>query len=465
MDNSVYIGSMDTKRLWKDVLGNIKISISAANYQTWFSQTFITSIKEVGEGRQIIEIGCSSAFIADGIEKRYVGLLQDTLNQITGLKNDIIFVVKQNPQIQEKLDQPLFTLEKKGGEEIVTSALKKGRIRQGFTFDNFAVSGTNQMAHAAAEAVARNPGNAYNPLFLYGGVGVGKTHLMLAVAQRVLEKDPDVSVLYCMGEEFTTEIVDAIRNKTTILFKNRYRRLKLLMVDDIQFIAGKTAVQEEFFHTFNTLQREGGQVILTSDRPPSEIERLEERLKSRFEAGLTIDISPPDFELRAAITLIKAKERGIELEMDVAQTIAVNIDSPRRIEGFLTRLFTEAKLGEKTIDIDLVTKLLGITNGEARAFKKPLSAQQVINAVSDYYSLGKRSLLGASRTQTIALPRQILMYILRIDLGLPLQEVGRLVGGRDHTTVMHAVEKISKNLGQNSGLQEDILGIKKGISP
>ena len=234
-----------------------------------------------------------------------------------------------------------------------------------------------------------------------------------------------------MGEEFTTEIVDAIRNKTTILFKNRYRRLKLLMVDDIQFIAGKTAVQEEFFHTFNTLQREGGQVILTSDRPPSEIERLEERLKSRFEAGLTIDISPPDFELRAAITLIKAKERGIELEMDVAQTIAVNIDSPRRIEGFLTRLFTEAKLGEKTIDIDLVTKLLGITNGEARAFKKPLSAQQVINAVSDYYSLGKRSLLGASRTQTIALPRQILMYILRIDLGLPLQEVGRLVGGRN----------------------------------
>jgi chromosomal replication initiator protein len=287
---------------------------------------------------------------------------------------------------------------------------------------------------------------------------------MLAVATQILEKNTEDQVLYWMGEEFTTEIVNAIRNKTTYAFKDKYRKLKLLMIDDIQFLAGKNAVQEEFFHTFNTLQREGGQIILTSDRPPSEIEKLEERLRSRFEAGLIIDISPPDFELRTAIALIKAKEKGTDLPMNVAQAIAANIDSPRKIEGFLTRLFTQSSFNNEEISVETVNKILGKTQTENALYRKAVSPQEFIGAVSDYYSLGKRKLLGANRTQIVAMPRQILMYLLRIELGLPLQEVGRIVGGRDHTTVMHAVEKISKNLSTNSGLRDDILGIKKSVS-
>ncbi|MBI2590365.1 MAG: chromosomal replication initiator protein DnaA [Candidatus Blackburnbacteria bacterium] len=455
---------MEQDQVWKNVLSTLKLSLSQANFQTWFSSTFIVSIKKISDIRQAIEIGCSSSFIADGIEKRYFDILQDALNQTTNLKNDITFIVRQKIKTDNKREEPLFANLQPQSSALVSDALKRVRIRPGFTFENFAVSGTNQMAHAAAEAVSKNPGYAYNPLFLYGGVGVGKTHLMLSVACELLKKDSETPMLYCMGEEFTNEIVDAIRNKTTPAFKNRYRKLKLLMVDDIQFIAGKTAVQEEFFHTFNTLQREGGQVILTSDRPPHEIERLEERLKSRFEAGLIVDIAPPDFELRAAITLIKSQERGLELPTEIAQVIAANIDSPRRIEGFLTKLNSHFTLTHETLTIELVNKLLGTSNGDIQPYKKPVSPQSVINAVSNYYSLGKRSLLGDSRVQTVALPRQILMYILRIDLGLSLQEVGRLVGGRDHTTVMHAVDKISKNILEKGGLHEDILGIKKTIS-
>ena len=447
--------------------------MSQGSFKTWFINTFINSVKEVGdEGtRQHVEIACPSNFIADSLEKRYFGLVQDALNEVTGKKNDLSFVVKQKPVDVGKPStdsSPLFfdtdtEEETPNISPTLDRALKKGRIRPGFTFDNFAVSSSNQMAHAAAEAVAATPGTAYNPLFLYGGVGVGKTHLMLAVAQRLLQQDEDIPVLYCMGEEFTSEIVEAIRTKSTQSFKNKYRSLKLLMVDDIQFIAGKTAVQEEFFHTFNTLQREGGQIILTSDRPPHEIQKLEERLRSRFEAGLIIDISPPDFELRSAIALIKGRERGVELSMEVAQLIGSNVDSPRKIEGFITRLFTETKGFIEEVTPDTVLRILGKTNAEP-ANKKAVLPQEVVTAVSNYYSVKKRALLGSNRARPIAEPRQVLMYLLRVELGLPLQEVGRLVGGRDHTTVMHAVDKISASLSTNNNLRSDIMGIKQIVS-
>lgn len=473
MDNYVIFGTqMDAtqpKKLWKDALNVIQISLSKGSFSTWFSNTFIASIEEIGGDRLRVEIGCPSSFIAAGIEKRYFGLVQDALQDVTSKKCDVSFVVKLIPRTSKNpQDSPLFSDQVNNEEEQISGSfervLKKSRIRPGFTFENFAVSNTNQMAHAAAEAVANNPGGAYNPLFLYGGVGVGKTHLMLAVAHKLLGEDESFPVLYCMGEEFTSEIVEAIRTKSTQTFKNRYRSLKLLMVDDVQFIAGKNTVQEEFFHTFNTIQREGGQVILTSDRPPSEIQKLEERLRNRFEAGLIIDISPPDFELLSAIALIKGRERGVELPMDIAQTIASNIESPRKIEGFITRLFTETQGFKEPITSDLVLRILGKTNTEATAYKKAVLPQDVVNAVSNYYSVGKRALLGESRTRPIAEPRQILMYLLRIELGLPLQEVGRLVGGRDHTTVMHAVNKISSLLSTNDNLRSDLLGIKQQVS-
>lgn len=459
-----------SRKLWKETLETICVSVSSANFNTWFAQTAITSLKKVGSRRQIVDIGCPSSYIADALEKRYFGLIQETLNKTTGLKNDLVFTVNsllQGPKPAS--DTPLFQSILPQETVNIAQFLQRARIREGFTFGNFAVSSSNQLAHAAAEAVSKDMGKEYNPLFLWGGVGVGKTHLMLAVGHHVLQEDPQTSVLYCASEEFTNEIVDAIRNKTAQIFKNRYRKLKLFMVDDVQFIAGKDKVQEEFFHTFNAIVREGGQVILTSDRPPAEISKLEDRLRSRFEAGMVVDISPPNFELRAAITLIKAKERGLDLSHEASQLIAANLDSPRRIEGFLTRLLGENSNGEGKTSLEFISRILrkttNIGDGEHNLpnSKKQIVPDDVIEVVASYFSIRKRKLLGTSRARPFALPRQILMYLLRIELGLTLSEAGHVAGGRDHTTVMHAVSKISKNLSTNSKLQEDILGIKSSL--
>ena len=460
---------MDTDRLWSNTLDVIKISVSSGTFSTWFLPTFIVSLKEIDGDKNLIEIGCSSPFLADGLEKRYSVLIQDSLNQTTGKKNNLIFSVQQKAGGKKPARdiEPLFWANQPNEKEL-EKLLLKARIQPGFSFENFAVSSTNQLPWAAAEAVSKNIGRAYNPLFIWGGVGIGKTHLMLAIGHRALAQNPNLSVLYCMGEEFTNEIVDAIRTKTTQDFKNRYRKLDLLLIDDVQFIAGKNETQAEFFHTFNTLKRVGGQIVLTSDRPPSEINKLEDRLKSRFEAGLIIDISPPDFELRTAISLIKAQEKGIEMSMEAAQTIASHLDSPRRIEGFITRLVTEKNINglRKQIDKEVVLEVLkkAKLNNENGTLKRAVLPQDCINTVSTFFSLGKRRLLGENRSQVVVVPRQILMYLLRVELGLSFQEVGRLLGNRDHTTIMHGVEKISSNLSTNDQLRKNLLGIKQILS-
>ncbi|MFI5241251.1 MAG: chromosomal replication initiator protein DnaA [Microgenomates group bacterium] len=453
---------MNEKEIWKDSLEIVKLSVSPAIFKTWFSQTYISSIKELGD-RVVVEIGCSTAFAKNTIETRYFGLVQDSLNKVTDKKCDLVFIVKENPdkpQANEDSLSPLFNEE--SPDENFLEVLKKARVRPHFTFENFAVSSSNQMAHAAAEAVSRSLGSAYNPLFIWGGVGVGKTHLMVSVGNYALKQNSNIKVFFCTGEDFTNDIVEGIRNKTTQLFRDKYRKLDLLLIDDIQFIAGKDAVQEEFFHTFNAMTSAGGQVILTSDRPPSEISKLEERLRSRFEAGLIVDVSPPDFELRCAITQIKAKEKGINLDMEHVQLIAGNIEGARKIEGVLIKLMTEVNLKKSPITNELIESVLGKgieTNG--RSIKK--SPNEVIDAVSKYYQIGKRQLLGESRVRPIARPRQILMYILRTELGIPLEEIGRIVGDRDHTTVMHAVEKITQLASTDVQIREDMSRIKLGI--
>jgi chromosomal replication initiator protein len=450
----------DIKKMWHDCLESIKVSVSPAIYNTWFSQTHITNLKQT-EKRSLAEIGCPSSFIKSTVENRYYGLIQDTLSKTLNKPCDLVFIIKENPDKKTSiLETPLFNIEKEGDDEIKASLLRT-RLRANFTFDNFAVSSSNQMAWAAADAVSKNPGSAYNPLFIWGGVGVGKTHLMNSVGYYLISKNSENknSVVFCTGEDFTNDIVEGIRNKTTQSFRNKYRKLELLMIDDIQFIAGKDAVQEEFFHTFNALVNSGSQIILTSDQPPSEISKLEERLRSRFEAGLIVDISPPDFELRCAIIQIKVKERGLEIESDMVQLIAGNIDSARKIEGFLTRLASEAKLKNSEVNIDLIEKLLGKGEADGNQVIKA-NPTDVVSAVSKYFSVGKRALLGTSRQKPIAHPRQILMYLLRTQLSLPLQEVGRIVGGRDHTTIMHGVDKITHSASANVQIREDIRGIK-----
>lgn len=455
------MAKVNKKEVWNNVIESIKVSVSPAIFSTWFSQTHLDDLKKK-DGRHVAHIGCSSSFVKTTIESRYFGLIQDSLNKELEDKTDLVFVVKENPEKTRKEESspaPLF--EDKNDEEELASAIARSRVRPSFTFENFAVSSSNQMAWAAAEAVSKNPGDAYNPLFIWGGVGVGKTHLMNAAGYEILKKEPTASVRFCTGEEFTNDIVEGIRNKTTNKFRSKYRKLKVLMIDDIQFIAGKDAVQEEFFHTFNALVSVGGQIVLTSDRPPNEIAKLEERLRSRFEAGLIVDVGEPDFELRCAITQIKSSERGIAIPDDLVQLIAGNIRSARKIEGFLIRLASEAKLKKEEIDEDLVQSLLGkgIENGQ----KTKAQPTEVVKAACKYFSINKGDLLGKSRARPVALPRQILMYFLRTELNLPLQEVGKIVGDRDHTTVMHAVDKISSLASQDVDIRQDILGIKNSL--
>lgn len=449
----------DKKSIWHNILESIKISVSPAIFSTWFSQTHLSDITG-NDNRYIVQIGCSSTFVKTTIENRYFGLIQDSLTKNLDKPCDLIFKVLEDPskvKPQQTSVTPLFQEDK----QDFINYLIKAKLRPGFTFENFAVSSSNQMAWAAAEAVSDNPGTAYNPLFIWGGVGVGKTHLMLAVGHDLIKKKLDSKVFLCTGEDFTNDIVEGIRNKTTQNFRNKFRKLDVLLIDDIQFIAGKDAVQEEFFHTFNAVTAAGGQIILTSDKPPSEISKLEERLRSRFEAGLIVDIAPPDFELRCAIIQIKSKDRGVELPMDLVQLIAGNIDSARKIEGFLIRLMSEAKLKKTEITNDLIQTLLGKKTDD-NELKSKANPNEVIIAVSKYFSLGKKTLLGDSRSKPIAIPRQILMYLLRIELRLPLQEVGRLVG-RDHTTVIHAVDKITHLTSSDVQIRQDILGIKNSL--
>lgn len=449
--------------IWKNTLEVLRLSVSDATFATWLTHTHLSDIKE-SANRIVIEIGCNSIFVKSQVEQRYFGLIQDTLTKQLEKPTDITFKVKPKTQEKEVLDSsktPLFDQPKINQEEI-ESAIKRANIRPGFTFEKFAVSGSNQLAHAAAEAVAQNPGTAYNPLFIWGGVGVGKSHLMHAVGYSMVNKNSNSKIIACTAEDFTNDIVDGIRNKTTADVRKKYRKLDALLIDDIQFIAGKDTAQEEFFHTFNAVTSAGGQVILTSDRPPSEISKLEERLKSRFEAGLIVDISPPDFELRCAIVQIKAEERGLTIDSEIVQLIAGNIDSARSIQGFIVKLFTEVNFKNLELTYDSVQSILGKGNDKNERVIKS-NPDDVINIVSKYYSIGKKQLLGESRKRLIARPRQMLMYLLKTQLGLPYQEVGRIIGGRDHTTVMHAVNKIQELASSSVDIQEDIRGIKKSL--
>jgi chromosomal replication initiator protein len=403
------------------------------------------------------------------VETRYYSLVKSVLDHQSKQNTSLVFIITSKKETLDPASAgPLFAQTLDRQEISISSVARRLHIRPGATFDSFAVSTTNQMAYAAATAVAKNPGSAYNPLFFYGGTGVGKTHLMHAIANQLLMLRPDMRIVYCMGEEFLNEIVEAIQTKSARQFKQKYRSAQLLLVDDVQFIAGKQTAQEEFFHTFNTVHREGGQVVLTSDRPPSEISRLEDRLRSRFEGGLTVDVAAPDFELRVAIINIKAGAMGIAVPPEAAQLIAANITDTRAMEGFLRRLTTEVATRRTAVTAELVSSLLNIKNhgnGVAVPEKsaKRVSTQEVLDSVAAYYGLKTTALKGAKRDRPIARPRQVFMYLCRTELGLTHEDIGGTLGGRDHTTVMHGVETITRELSTNTRLREAVEGIKQKL--
>lgn len=459
---------MNKKDLWQAVLAELQLNLSKPIFSSWFSKTKILNIKKIKKDSQIIDVAVANLFAKNTIEKRYLNQAKEILDRLTNKKNELKFTIKPELALKEKKPGhgpgPLFSLNyKKEKTEKTKKAVLEVGLRPDFTFENFAVSNSNEVAYAAAQAVAKSPGKAYNLLFLYGGVGVGKTHLMQAIGHEILEQEPSTEAVYATAEEFTNEIIQAIRTKTTDLFRKKYRTAKFLLIDDVQFIGGKDAVQEEFFHTFNTIHRAGGQIILTSDKMPDKIKGLEDRLRSRFEGGLTIDIQQPNFELRAAILLIKARQWGKTLPMDVAQLIASNIESTRGLEGFLVRLITESETKKQPITPSLTSGLLGKTIKEKKIEKRQIRPKEVLEVVANYFSLKQSQIKGPRRIKTIVFPRQLAMYILRKDLKISLIMVGEMFGGRDHTTVMHSVDKISKEILISEDTRLDLEALKKRL--
>ena len=501
----------EVKHLWEQACAQLQIQLSPAVYNTWIVSNPVTSLNYLENNKCLATITSPTAFHSTNLKKNLHLQIKQSLDKVVGKNCSVNYVVgsmafssaikntnsarskknisqKSGFMTIEKTIQPelkTFTSSQKGNyqppqsprvedlfsESIISSAsenrvaalIRAVGLRKDYTFETFAVSTTNEMAHAAATAVSNRPGTAYNPLFLYGGVGVGKTHLMHAIGSNIIHNDPDKKIIYCTGEEFTNEIVHSIQKKNTNQFKAKYRNADILLIDDIQFIAGKNAVQEEFFHTFNALSKQQSQIVLTSDRPPHEMMLLEDRLRSRFEAGLMIDIQIPSFELRTAILLVKSKAAGLIIPIDIAKTIASKVESARKIEGIITSIRSEVELKGKLISEELINSLLDTEIVEKRPIINT-SPSEVIKTVANHYRLKQTALKGKRRVKSLVTARHIAMYLLKNELSLPLVEIGRWFSGRDHTSVLHAVRKIEKDLKTNELIKRDVSALKTTLA-
>ncbi|OGH10247.1 MAG: chromosomal replication initiator protein DnaA [Candidatus Levybacteria bacterium RBG_16_35_6] len=440
---------IEVNELWKSVLAEAEMEVSKANFLTLFKPTVLLSFEE-----NVATIAAPSAMIIDLLKRRFYQIIKKSIDKATGKDVEVVFIPKTVLTIlkDEKVG-PLFT-------KVGQKPLKLPRVREEYVFENLAVSSSNQLAYVSATTVAKKIGHAYNPLFIYGTVGVGKTHLMQAIANEVFKNNSSKKILYLTSEEFTNEVVEAIRTNTTGSMKKRFRNLDLLIIDDIQFVAGKEKVQEELFHTFNILVDNGSQIVLSSDKSPAEIKKVEKRLLSRFSGGLTVDIQPPDFELRTAILLIKAKKYDFELPIEMAKKIAEKDRDGRSLEGVLLRIITEVKNNGQEISEEIIEKIIN-ENGEVNV--KMFRPDEIIKNVCDFYRIKTTQIKGAKRNASLVRARQVAMFLLKKEVGLTFSEIGNLLGGRDHTTIMHGVEKI-EGLMEKDKLSEDILGITGGLN-
>lgn len=462
--NCCYLNSImenkDLNNLWKTVLGEIETGVSRANFLTLFKTTTLLSFDN-----KVATVATPSNMIIDLLQKRFYQIIKKTLDKHTREDTNIVFVPKIiSEKGQEEKNGPLF-IKTRDEQEIIEekkdTTRQLSRVRSDFTFQTMAVSSSNQLAYVSAQTVAKNIGHSYNPLFIYGPVGVGKTHLMQAVANEVFQTNPSKKIIYITSEEFTNEVVEAIRTNDTSRMKKRFRTADLLILDDVQFIAGKDKVQEELFHTFNILIDNGSQVVLSSDKPPSEIKKLEKRLSSRFSAGLTVDIETPDFELRTAILLIKAKKNGVDLSIENAKILAEKIQDARSLEGILLRIKTEAESQKNNITTNLVMKVL---NSRVPLENNILHPDEVIKTVCLFYNIKPTLIKSPKRNSFLVRARQVAMYLLKNEFGLTFVEIGNILGGRDHTTIMHGVEKIEGLLPLKTKVYLEIMGIRKIIS-
>lgn len=445
----------DLTSIWNKVLADIKPKVSEGNYGVLFKPTYLISIAD-----DIATIAAPNTMIIDLLNKRFLNDIKDLLYQHTKQDLTVLFIPKAPlPSSKKNIPQegPLFTEAKTQAKPMVGHL---PRVRPEYTFPNFAVSSTNQLAFVSAQTVANNIGRSYNPLFIYGPVGVGKTHLMHAVANQAYQASPEKKIIYITSEEFTNEVIEAIRNNDTARMKKRFRSAYVLLIDDIQFIEGKDKVQEELFHTFNILIDNQSQIVLSSDRPPQEIKKLEKRLSSRFAGGLTVDIEKPDIELKTAILQKKAEKYGHELPTDVAMSLAEQAEDTRSLEGLLLRVITEATTNNTNISLESAQNAMG---NFAKKRTEHIYAEDVINAVCSYFRIKTTQLKGPKRDASLVKARQLTMYLLKHELGLTLVEIGNLLGGRDHTTIKHGVDKIEELVENKAAVSQDISGITKAF--
>lgn len=435
--------------IWPRVLDLLKNELTEISFNTW-----INTIEPVSSSSDTIVLGVPTDFNKGILESRYVTLISNAIKQVT-LKE---FTIRITVPSQEPAAKMKSSSDPSGNEELYNSVLNPK-----YTFDTFVIGNGNRLAHAAAVAVAEAPAQAYNPLFLYGGVGLGKTHLMHAIGHYILSQYPSMKVLYVSSEKFTNDLINAIKDDTNEEFRSKYRNMDVLLIDDIQFIGGKERTQEEFFHTFNALYEANKQIIISSDRPPKEITTLEDRLRSRFEWGLTADIQSPDFETRIAILKKKAQIENVTVPDDVLAFIADKVVSNiRELEGALNKVIAYSSLTDNEISVDMCAEAL--KEILAASNNRIIDTSHIIESVSRYYDLRTEEILSQKRNRNISYPRQIAMFLCRDIMGLSLPKIGEEFGGRDHTTVIHAIQKIEEDIQLNPEVKRTIEELKRNIT-
>ncbi len=495
--------SLEPEQIWQKALHELALQMPATTFETWVRDT---SIIDYRNGEFIV--GVPHAFARDWLHRRLRSKIKDVLSQLTRRSAQVVFRVRPQPrtQLNPAESAPLYadmpdaasqeTPQEtpdaapdaaKSGPDVAPRAvppvsrnptgaprqrartekpaasrsdvtLRSGAFNPRYTFDTFVVGNHNRLAHAAAQSIVEQPGHRFNPLFVYGGVGLGKTHLLHAIGHAMTRQG--MQVLYCSSEQFTNDLISAIRQQNTEEYRNKYRQVDLLLIDDIQFIGGKESTQEEFFHTFNHLHAGGRQLVISSDRPPKEIATLEARLRSRFEGGLQADISQPDLETRVAILQSKAQSINQTVSTDVLMLIAERVESNiRELEGALNRLIIQAPFHDRQLDRSVAEGILDTLVPQRR----PREAASVVHIVARHYNLTSEALLGRSRTKEIANARQLAMYLLREENGLSLINIGELLGGRDHSTVRHGVEKIAQDIERDEGVRREVVALREKI--
>jgi len=473
---------MDQRQVWRATLGELEISLSQATFETWFRRT---ALMRVDEASSTFVLGVASGFAKDWVEERYRSLIAQTIAKIVGYSVTLTVEVVSEAELDEhgalgsrsKSLAPASSLTAETDTKTSGSTSRSGdavrivdaseptrptNLNARYTFATYVVGAGTRLAHAASQSVAERPGGAYNPLFLYGGTGLGKTHLLHAIGNAVMERSPKRRVLYITGEAFTNEFILGIQQGAADAFRSRFRKIDVLLIDDIQFIADKERTQEEFFHTFNALHSAGKQIVITSDRTPKEISLLEERLRSRFEWGLIADISSPDLETRIAILRSKAEESGVIVADDVVEQVARRVQSNvRELEGALTRLVAVGRLSGMPVTMELAARVL--SEAVYPNPKRILEPEQVVAVVAEHFGLTVDQLRGPKRDREIVVPRQIAAYLSREETDASLVRIGGALGGRDHSTIIHGCAKIEREMSYDAELRREVALLREAL--